>query len=213
MIQTSTVCGPLISIAGRSMTEKQLHVFSEVLPWLVLPMYRAFGTLSARYVPAHRQTRSALRFTTLPVVVVGFTLLFSSAANVGLLGKYFVSPAPLMTLVGVLVTWSGLLLAIWARYYAGEGRRARITFHVHHQIVRSGPMAYFRHPAFYSGILLGMAGTSLISGRWRCVLGFALVLSTFVIKTIKEESLFSKQFWNTYRAYRMQTGMLIPRPW
>ena len=213
MIQASALVGSLISITDASAAERRLHAVSVVLPWLVIPMYRAFGALSADRVLGHRQKPPALRFATLPIVVAGFTLLFGSAANIGVLGGYFVSPAPLMTLVGVLVTWSGLLMAIWARYYAGQRRRTRIAFQVHDRIIRSSPIAYFRRPAFFSGILLGMAGTSLVSGRWRCVLGFALVLSAFLLKTIKEESLFSRQFWNTYRAYRAQTGMLIPGLW
>jgi protein-S-isoprenylcysteine O-methyltransferase Ste14 len=79
-----------------------------------------------------------------------------------------------------------------------------------HELIRSGPYAKVRHP-IYSGVLLGAAGTALVQGKWRDILGIGLIFLAHSFKARKEEALMTRQFGSEYDEYRKQTGALIPR--
>ncbi len=79
-----------------------------------------------------------------------------------------------------------------------------------HQLIRSGPYAYMRHP-IYSGVLLGVAGTALLVGEWRGVLALALLLTNYTIKAKKEEAILSDHFGDQFQAHLGRAGFLLPR--
>jgi protein-S-isoprenylcysteine O-methyltransferase Ste14 len=81
---------------------------------------------------------------------------------------------------------------------------------VDHQLIRSGPYAYVRHP-LYAGLLVAMAGTALVVGEWRAVLGVLVGLMEFSRKAGKEEALLTTEFNQDYQEYRRHTGFLGPR--
>ena len=83
--------------------------------------------------------------------------------------------------LGAVLTWSGIGLAIWARYHLAEYWSARITIKEDHQLIRTGPYARLRHP-IYSGLILAAIGSALVIDQWRCVLGVCLVLTGYCIK-------------------------------
>ncbi len=88
---------------------------------------------------------------------------------------------PLSAIVGSILTWMGIGLAIWARYHLAEYWSARITIKEDHQLIRTGPYARLRHP-IYSGIILAAIGSAVVIDQWRCVLGVGLVVTGYCIK-------------------------------
>jgi protein-S-isoprenylcysteine O-methyltransferase Ste14 len=84
-------------------------------------------------------------------------------------------------IVGSILTWMGIGLAIWARYHLAEYWSARITIKEDHQLIRTGPYTRLRHP-IYSGIVLAAIGSAVVIDQWRCVLGVCLVLMGYCIK-------------------------------
>ena len=92
----------------------------------------------------------------------------------------------------------------------GQYWSARVTLKVDHQLIRSGPYAWVRHP-LYSGLLLAMAGTALVVGEWRAVLGVVLAVMEFSRKAAKEEALLASEFGDQYQEFRKRTGFLVPR--
>jgi protein-S-isoprenylcysteine O-methyltransferase Ste14 len=111
---------------------------------------------------------------------------------------------------GILLTYVGAGLAIWARYSLGQYWSGRITLKEGHQLIRVGPYAYIRHP-IYSGLILAMAGTALVIGQWRAVVAVLLALFELSRKASKEEALLASEFGEQYGEYRRQAGFLAPR--
>lgn len=144
------------------------------------------------------------------VEVLGFALLFDGDAGIGALGRHFLPRSLGLTMAGSLLTWSGIGIAIWARYHLGQFWSGRITLKEDHQLIRSGPYARLRHP-IYSGLDLAALGTALVIDRWRCVVGVCVIVLGFVIKAKKEERLLSSQFGAAFEEHQRQTGFLFPR--
>jgi protein-S-isoprenylcysteine O-methyltransferase Ste14 len=180
----------------------------DCLPWCVFAAYWAITAL--RVKPTKAQEKLAGRLGTLVVVGVSFELLFSRGLRYGLLGERFVPAENGIAWVGIVLTYLGVAIAVWARYCLGEFWSARVTLKVGHQIIRSGPYAFVRHP-IYTGMLTAVAGTALVIGEWRGVLALALILISFWRKALREENMLTAESGEAYAAYRRSTGFLIPR--
>jgi len=117
-----------------------------------------------------------------------------------------------ITVVGIILIWAGIALAIWARWHLGQYWSGRITIKEDHKLVRTGPYARLRHP-IYSGLDLAAIGSALAIDRWRCVAGVFVVILGFCVKAKREEAMLSTQFGEDFEEHRRQTGFLLPRFW
>ncbi|HLX85293.1 MAG TPA: isoprenylcysteine carboxylmethyltransferase family protein [Terriglobales bacterium] len=112
--------------------------------------------------------------------------------------------------LGVVLTALGLGFATWARFSIGANWSSAVSVKVDHQLVRTGPYAWVRHP-IYSGLLLGMVGTAITLGKIRAWVGLILLWLAFWIKSRMEERFMLKTFGPDYEEYSRSTGALIPR--
>jgi len=177
-------------------------------PWIVFGAYWAISALKTRATV--RREPFLARYGVMLIEVIGFTLLFNSDFNLGPLARHFLLRSPAITLLGILLTWIGLGIAIWARYHLGQYWSGRITLKEGHQLVRTGPYARLRHP-IYTGLDLAAIGTALVIDRWRCVAGVCVIMIGFVIKAKREEALLAGQFGEAFQEHRKHTGFLLPR--
>jgi len=177
-------------------------------PWIVFCIYWLAGALMTRRTVS--QESDASRYGVLAMELLGYVLLFSGAADKGVLGRLVVHRSYALEIAGVAFTWIGLAIALWARWYLGRYWSARITLKEDHKLIRSGPYAHFRHP-IYSGLDLAAIGGVLVIDKWRCVAGVALIVAGYLIKARKEESVLAAQFGNEFEEHRQHTGFLIPR--
>jgi protein-S-isoprenylcysteine O-methyltransferase Ste14 len=182
----------------------------ELLPWYVFAAYWAVTALRVKRTKTAE--KSADRLATLLVMVLAFILLFSERSRIGPLGVRFVPADERIAWAGILLTVLGVAVAIWARYCLGQFWSARVTLKEGHQLIRSGPYRFVRHP-IYTGMLLAVAGTALVVGEWRGVLATALVLAAHWRKALREEGLLATEFGEEYASYRRATGFLFPRLW
>jgi protein-S-isoprenylcysteine O-methyltransferase Ste14 len=150
------------------------------------------------------------RLVTLVVVVLAYNLLFAQWLRVGPLRVRFVPQEAWIGWTGIIVTWFGVGISIWARYCLGVYWSARVTLKEGHRLIRSGPYAFVRHP-IYTGMLLGCVGAALVAGEWRGVLAVVLLLAAHSRKALREERLLAMEFGEEYAAYRRSTGFLFPR--
>ena len=185
------------------------HYWIEV-PWLVFAAYWVVGALRTR-ATVRRESFGA-RYGVMLVEVVGFTLLFNGDANIGPLSRHFLPRTETGADLGILLTWAGLGLAIWARYHLGQYWSGRITLKEGHQLIRTGPYARLRHP-IYTGLDLAVIGTGLVFDRWRCVAAVCVITIGFVIKAKREEALLAGQFGEAFVEHRKHTGFLLPKLW
>jgi protein-S-isoprenylcysteine O-methyltransferase Ste14 len=177
------------------------------LAWMVVWMIWALRT---------KQARQRLKFAeALPYMVptaIGAYLAFAESKVLRTMGLWRISitPASWVMILGVALTAAGLLFAIWARLYLGKNWSGLVTVKIEHELVRTGPYRFVRHP-IYSGILLALIGTSLCRRNLWGFAGVVLMWLGFWIKSRFEERFMVETFGSQYEDYRRTTGALIPR--
>ena len=112
--------------------------------------------------------------------------------------------------LGAAMTFGGLLFAIWARLYLGKNWSGLVQVKQDHELIRSGPYRFVRHP-IYSGILLALVGTAFCKRNLWGFVGVVLVWLGLWIKSRLEERFMVATFGERYDEYRRTTGALVPR--
>ncbi len=144
------------------------------------------------------------------LVVAGFYILFNHDFSMGWLQVRLYPRSTAIATTGVVLTALGIAFAIWARLYIGENWSGTVTVKVGHQLIRTGPYAWVRHP-IYSGILLASLGTAVVRREPRGLLAVAVLWLAFTIKRRKEESFMRQTFGAQYDDYSRSTGAIVPR--
>ena len=143
-------------------------------------------------------------------VLMAFFLLFNDNIRFGWFDvPVFPRDIPLES-VAVALTALGIAFAIWARFYLGQNWSSAVTIKVGHQLIRTGPYAWVRHPIYF-GLLLATVGTALARREPRGLLAFGLLWLGFWIKSRMEEQFMRKTFGAEYEEYSRLTGALIPK--
>jgi protein-S-isoprenylcysteine O-methyltransferase Ste14 len=178
------------------------------VPWIVFLIYWIISAIKTR--ATREQESLGSRLAILLIEIVGYLLIFHRSLGIGFLGRRFVPHSLIGAILGVVCTWAGIVLAIWARYHLAENWSARVTIKEGHELIRTGPYSRLRHP-IYSGLVLATVGTVLVIGQWRCVVGLCLVLAGYYFKARKEEAMLGQQFGDAFLEHKKHTGFLIPR--
>jgi protein-S-isoprenylcysteine O-methyltransferase Ste14 len=153
---------------------------------------------------------SFYRLLRLLVLVITFTLLFWNRIAFGPLARRFVPRLPAIAYGGFVAMLAGLAIAVWARIHLGQYWSDKVVLKVDHQLIRTGPYAYMRHP-IYSGVLVGVAGTALVLGEWRGLLAFLIMLTNYWVKAEREERILSARFGQEFYDHQQRAGFLFPR--
>ena len=179
--------------------------------WALAPLLLAFADAPFRtFGQRYRVNRWAER---LVLFSIELNLLLLWAMTRIVLGR----DAPLVpealewpaALVGVLLVWAGVLLAIWAKFAIGRGFTVSFAIKEGHALVTSGPYAIVRHP-IYTGILAVALGGALVLDSL-LTLGFALLLvMPLWFHTAIEEPLLEQHFGDAWREYRSRVPRLVP---
>lgn len=142
-------------------------------------------------------------------LLLGAGLVFFPRLHVSVLARSFHASHAVAT-AGFVLVIVGLALSAWARDVLGRNWSGRVIIQDSHQLITSGPYAYVRHP-LYTGIIVGIAGTSLIVGDLGSLIGFFFALAFTLMKASREERLLETEFGSAYSSYRERTGTLFPR--
>lgn len=116
---------------------------------------------------------------------------------------------PPLVPLGLLVQGASAAFAIWARRHLGRYWSGAITTKADHQLVRSGPYRFVRHP-IYSGMLGMFLGTALVSGAWHGLVGMALISIAYWRKIRLEEAALRAVIGEEYATYSRHTKALVP---
>src|SRR5215471_8357462 len=81
----------------------------------------------------------------------------------------------------IFLTAAGISFAIWARFYIRKNWSSAVTIKVGHELVRTGPYAWVRHPIYF-GLLVALAGTGLARDKLIALPAIALVWRGFWTK-------------------------------
>jgi protein-S-isoprenylcysteine O-methyltransferase Ste14 len=143
-------------------------------------------------------------------VVIGYYLMFSLKVSVPWLQQRLLPHSESLDIVAIFTTIAGMLFAVWARAYLGRNWSSAPMIREQHELIRSGPYRFVRHP-IYTGILLAMVGTFLANGKVRGLLAVLFVWLGWTIKSRMEEEFMVRTFGAQYEEYRRTTGALIPK--
>ena len=150
------------------------------------------------------------RVMRLLILAFTFTLLLSPWLRIGPLGWRFMPFSEVGAGVGVMMTAFGIGLCVWARVHLGKYWSDKVVLKVDHRLIRSGPYQFLRHP-IYSGVLLGIAGTTLAIGEWRGLVALTVASVNYFFKARREERILAGQFGEEFTDYTKQAGFLAPR--
>jgi protein-S-isoprenylcysteine O-methyltransferase Ste14 len=197
----------LFGLAEGELMEAHLQTFLEYL-FAAMGVYWIVRT--KRSSVREKGEGNAFRVLRLTILVVTFSLLFSSWLRIAPLGWRFVPRNQAIEIAGAIMAVAGLSITVWAREHLGRNWSDKVEIKVNHELIRSGPYAHMRHP-IYSGMLLAVAGTALAIGEWRGVVSFCILATSYSIKAKKEERVLAQKFGERFRMYQNETGFLIPR--
>jgi len=115
----------------------------------------------------------------------------------------------LMIVIGSCISILAVCFAIWARRTLGMNWSAAVSLKKEHELIRTGPYRYFRHP-IYTGILSNVVGSALVTGEVRSLAAVILVAGAYFVKIRREEKLLSTHFPSEYPEYSKHTWRIYP---
>lgn len=187
------------------MTNIQLFWLILALIWISIEIFIVISTRKHQTLA----NKSELRSEGLIWLVICLSLL----AALSLKTMHWL-PVPLSTnnrlWTGLFFVLGGLGLRAYAVYTLGHFFNTRVSIHLKHQLVTTGPYQYVRHPS-YSGLLCSFFGVGIAMGDCLSILSLVLPLIIILYKRINiEEPLLASHFGETYRLYCFQTKKLLP---
>ena len=173
--------------------------------WLVIWLLWAI-----RAKPAQTREGVSSRLSYMIFTLAAFYMMFRGEVPQAWLSTRLFAAKPWTEVLAIVVTAAGLGFAAWARAYLGSNWSSAVTVKVEHQLVRSGPYRWVRHP-IYSGMILAMLGTALERRQVRGLVAVVLLYAGFKIKGKIEEHAMMATFGPDYEGYSRTTGAIIPR--
>jgi|SRR5215469_6199895 len=175
--------------------------------WSAWALYWLLSALRAK--ATQRRESLASRLAHVVPLVVGATLLAWEAPPWSALRWRLWPPSLAADWIGVALVTVGLAFAIWARMHLGTNWSGTVTVKQGHELVRSGPYAYVRHP-IYAGLITAILGTAIASGTVHAAIGLAIIAVALVRKSRTEEDFMREAFPGEYQRYSAEVPALIP---
>jgi protein-S-isoprenylcysteine O-methyltransferase Ste14 len=175
--------------------------------WLIWLLYWIAAARDAKHT--RRRESLASRATHLVPFALGGALLAIPRLGDTWLGGRFLPATPATYWAGAILLAAGLAFAIWARQHLAGNWSATVTLKHDHELVRSGPYGWVRHP-IYTGLLLALLGTAISVGEWRALVALALFAAGVWRKLSIEERWLREAFRDQYADYCTHVPALIP---
>lgn len=198
------------SSAGVPFLERMTHagypppMLLSLLLWVGIGLY---WEISARGAGENRSAESrGSRLLHLSLVSAGQLLVLVPIPG---LRARFLPPAAAVVGAGLALEVLSVAFMVWSRRTLGRNWSGTVAEKVGHELVRTGPYRWLRHP-IYTGMLGLACGTALVSGEVRALLGIVVMTVAFVRKIRLEERLMGDLFQGEYEDYRKSTWGLIP---
>ncbi len=175
--------------------------------WSALGIYWLYSALETKKTAVNEKSR--LRILRLSILALTLLLLLSDWLRIGPLRLRLIPDIAAVVWFGVALTAAGVALAIWARWNLGQNWSDKVVLKVGHELIRTGPYAYLRHP-IYTGVLLAVAGTGLAIGEIRGLAALILLGTNYYVKAVREERILAANFGDQFLQYKRTTGFLFP---
>jgi protein-S-isoprenylcysteine O-methyltransferase Ste14 len=185
--------------------ETYRHIISGL--WLAWALYWLVSALSNKTTVRREPLGSRLAYV-LPLLIGAWLILWRQLPWEWLNERLW--PRSLAAYwIGVALLAAGLGFSVWARVYLGRNWSGSVTVKADHELIRTGPYAYVRHP-IYTGLIAALLGTAIASGTLRAALGLLIVVASFLYKLRLEEAFMRETFPDQYPGYAASVPRLIP---
>jgi len=174
--------------------------------WIVFLAYWLMSALAVKRTAEPQSLLSAMAHR-IPVGLGWFLLAYQGLPPP--LNLVLIPRTDWARVIGVLVCMFGLCVTIWARQTLGGNWSSNVTFKQGHELVKTGPYRFVRHP-IYTGLLVMCLGSGIEIGRLRCFLSLVVVGIGFWIKLKQEERLMLRHFPDEYPNYQRRVKALVP---
>ncbi|GFZ32164.1 hypothetical protein CSC2_26900 [Clostridium zeae] len=152
--------------------------------------------------------KSTQRMLHLSLVIVSFVItLFGFKTFI--FWKEIIPRNLIVEYFGVIILVISLSFAIWARITLGRNWSGAIQRVEGQRLVKDGPYRHVRNP-IYTGIVCGFFGTFIALGTIASLVGFIIMLSTYIVKIRKEQRYLIEEFGEEYNKYISESWALIP---
>ena len=195
----------IIKVARNPWPLLRSRVFPAMLIWVVFSVYWGIAARNS----AVTKTSESRASTWLHQIVLNLALLLLFLPVPGLTGWFVPQRFHFVVIVGAMVQMAFMLLAVWARRHLGRNWSGAVRIGVDHELVRSGPYRFLRHP-IYTAMLGMFLGTAIASGQYHALLGVVILVFAYIRKSRMEEQILQQTFGTEYSAYRRETWGLIP---
>jgi protein-S-isoprenylcysteine O-methyltransferase Ste14 len=172
--------------------------------WIVFVVY--WNMAARNSAPAVRSESTQSRAVHQRLMLLAMVVLF---APLPWLDRRILPAGAIWAIVGLGVNVAALGLGIAARRTLGRYWSGEITQKADHELIRSGPYRFVRHP-IYSAMLGMCVGTALVSGDLHAFLGAGIMTAAYARKIRLEEQNLDEVFGAAYADYRRTTRALIP---
>ena len=121
--------------------------------WAAWFLYWAVSAIGSKATA--RRESFASRLAYLVPLVVGGLLIGSRQGRWALLATRLWPPSAIAGWSGVALLAAGLAFSVWARVHLGANWSGDVTVKEGHELIRSGPYAWVRHP-IYTGLIVAL---------------------------------------------------------
>ena len=173
--------------------------------WLVFLAYWLISAFMVKATAERGSLFSSLAYR-IPLILGG--LILWKPHMPGLLGQPLTPFTPITPWIGAAVCVAGLAIAIWSRWTLAGNWSSNVQFKQGHQLIKTGPYRFVRHP-IYTGILLMCLAPTIQFGRMHCWLGVVIICVGLWIKLKQEEAVMLRHF-PEYIDYRKEVKALVP---
>jgi protein-S-isoprenylcysteine O-methyltransferase len=111
---------------------------------------------------------------------------------------------------GAAIMFLMLPMLYWLFSNLGNNVTPTVSIRQEHELVKTGPYRYIRHPLYTFGFL-NFVGISLLSANWFILFSLMLGMVALVARTEKEEDKLIERFGESYLRYQERTGRFLPK--
>jgi protein-S-isoprenylcysteine O-methyltransferase Ste14 len=177
--------------------------------WIIWLLYWGAAAIGVKQTQQQESVRSRLSHL-VPLILGGIAF-----AVRGVLGPWLeqrLLHMPFWFWLSIALVAAGLGFSMVARAWLGGNWSGLVTLKKDHELIRSGPYRWVRHP-IYTGLLIALLGTVMAIGNARAFVGLAFIVAAILRKIAIEERFLSDAFGQDYVRYRAEVPALIPLVW
>jgi protein-S-isoprenylcysteine O-methyltransferase Ste14 len=118
-----------------------------------------------------------------------------------------------LTLLGAVLLVCGIAVRVWAIQTLGKHFTATVTLTNDHQLVRTGPYRWVRHPSYLGAFMAIVGAPIFLNAGWATLIAVVSMTIAYYLRIGVEEQMLSSYFGEQYLDYKKHTKRIIPFIW